>query len=92
MGRVDHQVAPGVKIAQLKSSRSFTFTLVAVFRSVTPICSAIPANWLLKTSSITGSDWARHGRARLTRPRVRWTDGQQQFAASSALRPPSPDR
>ena len=44
-----------MKIAQLKSSRSFTFTLLAVFRSVMPICSAMPANWLLKTSSMTGS-------------------------------------
>jgi hypothetical protein len=44
-----------VKIAQLKSSRSLTFTLLDVLRSVMPICSAMPANWLLKISSITGS-------------------------------------
>ena len=39
-----------VNMAQLKSSRSLTFTLLAVLRSVMPICSAMPANWLLKTS------------------------------------------
>ena len=36
--------------AQLKSNRSFTFTLIAVFRSVIPICSAIPMNRPLNTS------------------------------------------
>ena len=44
-----------VKIAQLKSSRSFTFTLLAVLRSVMPICSAMLASWLLKISRKTGS-------------------------------------
>ena len=44
-----------VKMAQLKSSRSLTFTLLAVLRSVTPICSAMPANKLLNTSRKTGS-------------------------------------
>ena len=32
-----------VKTAQLKSSRSLTLTLLAVLRSVMPICSAMPA-------------------------------------------------
>ena len=43
------------KIAQEKSSRSFTFTEKAVFARVVPICSAIDMNRLLKTSSMTGS-------------------------------------
>ena len=45
----------GSKIAQEKSSRSLMLTEYAVFSSVSPICSAIDMNRLLKTSSITGS-------------------------------------
>ncbi|MNE97171.1 hypothetical protein D3C80_1954770 [compost metagenome] len=41
--------------AQEKSSRSLILTEDAVFCSVTPICSAIDMNRLLKTSSRTGS-------------------------------------
>ncbi len=48
-----------VKTAQLKSSRSLTFTLLDVLRSVIPICSAMAAKRLLKTSSVAGS----HGTA-----------------------------
>ena len=41
--------------AHEKSSRSLMFTELAVFASVTPICSAIAMNRLLKISSRTGS-------------------------------------
>ena len=45
----------GVKIAQLKSSRSLTLVEKDVICKVTPICSAIAAKRLLKISSVTGS-------------------------------------
>ena len=65
---------PASKMAQEKSSRSFTFTDSAVFCSVYPICSAIDMNRLLNTSSITGSQLVpmatRSGRA-TTRRRTR---------------------
>ena len=41
--------------AQEKSSRSLMFTELAVLASVTPICSAMAMNRLLKISSNTGS-------------------------------------
>ena len=41
--------------AQEKSSRSLMFTELAVLASVTPICSAMAMNRLLKISSSTGS-------------------------------------
>ncbi len=41
--------------AHEKSSRSLMLTEYAVLASVTPICSAIAMNRLLKTSSSTGS-------------------------------------
>ena len=43
------------KSAQEKSRRSLMFTELAVFASVTPICSAMAMNRLLKISSNTGS-------------------------------------
>ncbi len=43
------------KIAHEKSSRSLMLTEYAVLASVTPICSAMAMNRLLKTSSSTGS-------------------------------------
>ena len=54
-GALTTRSPPAVNTAQLKSSRSFTFTLEAVLRSVMPICSAMAAKRLLKISSIAGS-------------------------------------
>ena len=61
--------------AQEKSSRSLMFTDVAVFASVTPICSAMDMNRLLNTSSSTGSARVPMALARCsgcTRRRTRW--------------------
>ena len=61
-GLIDSKDLPlGEKMAQLKSSRSFTFVEKDVRCSVIPICSAIEANRLLKISSSTGSavEWSR---------------------------------
>src|SRR5262245_36306607 len=44
-----------VKMAQEKSRRSLTFTLMEVLRSVMPICVAIAVKWLLKSSRRIGS-------------------------------------
>ena len=85
----------GVKSAQLKSSRSLTFTLLDVLRSVIPIFSAIPANWLLNSSSSTGSGcsivWSS-ARDEDASPATALTAFDQQFAAATTLRPSSRDR
>ena len=60
--------------AHEKSRRSLMFTDVAVFASVTPICSAMDMNRLLKTSSSTGSTRVPMALARCsgcTRRRIR---------------------
>src|SRR6478752_7429166 len=51
----------GVKMAQEKSSRSLTFTLIDVLRSVMPICVAMAVKWLLKSSSNIGSTAMEEG-------------------------------
>ena len=64
------------KSAHEKSSRSLILTELAVFSSVTPICSAIDMKRLLKISSITGSTSVPIAEVRAKgtrRVRIKWS-------------------